>query len=159
LLPAVVGVIYGFLNILFSIIAWALALGIALKLSSAFAPLLEGYIGVPLLRDTLAFLGLFVVSLVIFTVLGHFLVKLLGRTGHTAADRIFGFLFGGLLGGAIVLVMVFLAGFTSLPEGDWWRESRLIQPFQRASVWARRFLPDNVVEYHRYSRPVPPVNP
>ena len=157
-LPALVGVIYGFLNILFSIIAWALALGIALKFGRDLSPMLESYIDMPMVRDMLAFIALFIVSLIIFTVIGYFIVRLLGRTGLTAADRILGLVFGAVLGCAIVEVMVFLAGFTSMTEAEWWQQSMLIEPFERVAVWARQFLPDNVVEYHRYGAPPPPVN-
>ena len=149
-LPAVVGAIYGFLNILFSLIAWILALGIAMKLYGAVSPFLEPYVNIGILRDLLAFIALFIVSLLILSAVGYFLMKLVGRSGLTATDRILGFVFGVGLGGAIVTVAVFLAGFTSVPTSTWWHESALIQPFQQAAVWARRFLPANVVEDHRY---------
>ncbi|MEX2525531.1 MAG: CvpA family protein [Gammaproteobacteria bacterium] len=158
ILPALVGVIYGFLNILFSVIAWVLALGISMKFGDSFSPLLRNYIDTPLVRDVLAFIVLFIVSLMIFTALGYFIVKLLGRSGLTAMDRILGFLFGTALGCVIVVVSVFLAGFTSLPELDWWRESMIIEPFQRTALWAGQFLPDNVTEYHRYPATAPPAN-
>jgi len=158
ILPALAGVVYGFLNILFSIIAWALALAIALKFGQVFSPLLENYIETPLVRDVLTFIVLFIISLMIFTALGYFIVKLLGRTGLTAADRILGFFFGAALGCAIVAAVVFLAGFTSLPESDWWRESMIIEPFQRMALWAGQFSPDNVSKYHRYSATTPPAN-
>lgn len=157
-LPALVGVLYGFLNILFSLFAWFLALVIATRFSGAFSPLLVSYIETLLVREVLAFVFLFVFTLIIFTVLGYFIVKLLGRTGMTAADRIFGFLFGAGLGGAIVAVTVFLAGFTAVTQETWWQRSILLEPFERVAVWARRFLPDNVVEYHRYGGENPPVN-
>lgn len=155
-LPALVGIIYGFLNILFSIIAWALALGVSLKFGRAVSPVLENYIDMPLLRDILAFIALFIISLMIFTALGYFILKLLGRTKLTAADRLLGFFFGAALGCSIVAVMVFLAGYTSVPEADWWRQSMLIEPFERISVWARQFLPDTVVENHRYAESLSP---
>lgn len=149
-LPAVVGAIYGFLNILFSLIAWILALGIAMKLYGTVSPLLESYVDIAILRDLLAFIALFIVSLLILTAVGYFLTKLVGRSGLTVTDRILGFVFGVGLGGAIVTVAVFLAGFTSVPGSSWWQESVLIQPFQQAAVWARRFLPANVIEDHHY---------
>lgn len=150
-LPALVGAIYGFLNILFSIVAWVLALGISVKFAPYFAPLLENHIETPVIRDMLAFAGLFLSSLLILTAIGYFVVKLLGRTGLTAADRILGFLFGLALGASITAVVVFLAGFTKLPVEPWWQGSMLVEPFERIAVWADRFLPDNVVEYHSYA--------
>ncbi|MEJ2762232.1 MAG: CvpA family protein [Gammaproteobacteria bacterium] len=158
LLPAVVGAIYGFMNILFSLIAWLCALGIAMKFSNAAASLLTPYVSTLLLRDVLAFVALFIVSLAVFTALGYLIVKLVGRSGLTAADRVLGFIFGLGLGAALVAVAVFLAGFTKASNSAWWQQSIMVQPFERAAIWARRFLPDNVVEYHRYSSIEHPIN-
>ena len=149
-LPGLAGVMYGFLNIIFSIIAWVLAFGIAMKFGAYFSPLLEGYIDTVLIRNMLAFAGLFIVSLMIFTALGYFIVKLMGRAGLTAADRVLGFFLGLSLGGSIVTVVVFLAGFTALPGESWWHKSMLIEPFEHISVWGRQFLPESVAKYHNY---------
>jgi membrane protein required for colicin V production len=145
-----VGAVYGFLNIVFSLAAWGNALGVSLKFSSGFAPLLASHVESPLLRDVLAFIAVFVISLILLSIAGFFIVKLLGRTGLTAADRIFGFFFGIALGGAIIAVVVFLAGFTAVPREPWWESSLLVQPFERVGLWARDFLPENVSQYHSY---------
>ncbi len=158
-IPALVGVFYGFLNIVFSLLAWVLATGIAVKVTPLFAPLLENYVETPLLRTVLAFAGLFIVSLMIFSALGYFIVKLLGRAGLTAADRILGLLFGFGLGTAIVAAVIFLAGFTAFPKEPWWEESRLIAPFEKMSVWAQQFLPENMASHHGYEFEQPTVAP
>ncbi len=92
-LPALVGVLYGFLNIVFSLLAWTLALGISIKFSFLFAPMFENSVEMPIVRNMLAFIGLFIVSLMILTSIGFLIVKLLGRTGLTGADRILGLFF------------------------------------------------------------------
>ncbi len=149
-LPALVGVIYGFLNIAFSMLAWALALGISAKFSSHFAPLLENTIDTPELRTLLAFIGLFILSLVILSGIGFLIVKLLGRAGLTAMDRILGLFFGMGLGVVIVLVVVFMAGFTAVPTEEWWQRSLILKPFERVSIWCEKFIPDSVARYHGY---------
>jgi len=149
-LPAIAGVIYGFLNIIFSLLAWALALGISIKFSPTFTPLLEASVDTPILRTILAFVGLFVISLIILTGIGFLIVKLLGRTGLTAADRMLGLFFGIALGGIIVEVIVFLGGFTELPQEPWWSDSRVIQPFERVAVWSGQYLPENISDSHGY---------
>ena len=150
LIPGLVGAFYGFLNIIFSIVAWVLAFGISFKFGAMFAPMLEGYIETPLIRNIIAFAGLFLIGLMIFSMLGYFIVKLLGRAGLTAADRILGFFLGIGLGGFIIAAGVFLAGFTALPEEPWWRESITIDPFERIAEWSHRFLPENIAKYHGY---------
>lgn len=149
-IPGLVGIMYGFLNIIFSIIAWIMAFGISVKFGAYFSPLLENFIETLLIRNMLAFTGLFIISLIIFTTLGYFIVKLLGRTGLTAADRILGFFLGIGLGGSILTVIVFLAGFTDLPQESWWQQSSLIEPFAHICVWGQQFLPQNVSKYHSY---------
>ena len=149
-LPALIGVFYGFLNIVFSLLSWALAFGVSIKLLPYFAPLLEGHVETELLRTSLAFAGLFIVSLLILSAISFFIVKLLGRAGLTAADRMLGLFFGMGLGGLIVAVVVFLSGFTLLPQEHWWRESKLVDPFERIGIWCYRFLPESIIEYHSY---------
>ena len=148
-LPAIMGLLYGLLNVLFSIAAWIMAAVTATKLSGMFSPLLADYLE-PVLRNVIAFAGVFIISLVIFTALGYFIVKLLGRTGLTAVDRFLGFFFGIGLGGAIITILVFLAGFTAISKHEWWHEAVLIEPFQRVCVWGQRFLSEDIAVYHRY---------
>jgi membrane protein required for colicin V production len=154
LIPAVVGVIYGFLNIILSIVSWGVAFSLAAKFSNSLSPLLSSYVENEFLRDSLAFFAVFILCLIILSVLGYFMLKLLGRAGLTAADRILGLVFGIGLGGAIVAAVVFLAGFTDLSDSDWWQESLIVSPFERIGVWGRQFLPDYIANGHHYG----PVN-
>ncbi len=151
-LPAIVGVFYGFLNILFSLLSWAISLGLSVKLVPYFSPLLENYVEQPVIRMILAFIAMFILSLLIMSGISFLIVKLLGKTGLTAADRILGLFFGMGLGGLIVAVIVFLAGFTAFPQEPWWEESKLAEPFERISMWSSRFLPESVTEYHSYEQ-------
>ncbi len=151
-LPTIVGVFYGFLNILFSLLSWAVSLGLSIKLVPYFSPLLENYVDTPILRIVLAFIALFILSLLIMSGISYFVVKLLGRTGLTAADRILGLFFGMGLGGLIVTVIIFMAGFTAFPQEPWWEESKLAAPFERISTWSSRFLPESITEYHSYEQ-------
>jgi membrane protein required for colicin V production len=149
-LPAIVGVLYGFLNIVFSIVAWTLASVIAVKFGVYFTPMLASLTETVLLQKILAFIGVFIISLMILTGIAYLIMKLLGRTGLTGADRILGLFFGFALGGFIVAVIIFMAGFTALPKEQWWRESVMIQPFQLISDWGHQFLPEDFANHHGY---------
>ena len=152
LLPTIVGAIYGFLNIIFSLLSWIISLGLAVKLTPHFSPLLNNYIDSDMLRVALAFIVLFIICLLIMSGFCYFIVKLLGRTGLTATDRFLGLFFGMGLGGLIVTVVVFLAGFTTYPEDVWWKESKLIKPFELVSVWSKGYLGESIEEYHAYEK-------
>lgn len=151
-LPTIVGLCYGFLNILFSLLSWAVSLGLSIKLVPYFSPLLENHVDTPILRIILAFIALFILSLLILSGISYLIVKLLGRTGLTAADRILGLFFGMGLGGLIVAVIIFLGGFTAFPQEPWWEESKLVEPFEHISIWSSRFLPESITEYHSYKQ-------
>lgn len=148
-LPAIIGLVYGLLNVLFSIAAWVMAILVAIKFSGYFSTLLAAHLG-PLPRDIIAFTGVFIISLMVFTALGYIIVKLLDSAGLTTVNRLLGFCFGAGLGGAVVAILVFLAGFTAMSKNNWWHEAILLEPFQRVSVWGRDFLPEDIAGYHRY---------
>ena len=150
LLPTIVGVIYGFLNIIFSLISWLVSLGLAVKLVPYFSPLLDNYVDTPILRIILVFIALFILCLLIMSSLSYFVIKLLGKTGLTAADRILGLFFGMGLGVLVVAVVVFLAGFTAFPKEIWWKESKLMKPFEILSIWGSNYLGEAVTKYHSY---------
>lgn len=149
-LPAIVGVFYGFLNIVFSLLSWAISLGLSVKLVPYFAPLLENYVEQDVVRMVLAFIALFILSLLIMSGISFLIAKLLGKTGLTAVDRILGLFFGMALGVLIVWVIVFLAGFTAFPQESWWEDSKLAEPFERISIWGSQYLPESISEYHAY---------
>jgi len=158
LVPALVGVIYGFLNIILSIVAWVIAFGVSVKFSGFFSPMLDSWIETEILRNALAFIGLFMLSLMILSAAGYFMVKLLGRSGLTAADRVLGLVFGTALGSSVVAVLVFLAGFTDMGGATWWQQSLLVSPFERTAVWGRQYLPENIAKYHHYGDGIPIEN-
>ena len=149
-LPALVGVLYGFLNIVFSIVAWTLASIIATKFGPQAIPMIARLTDTLILQKILAFVAVFIVSLMILTAISFLITKLLGRTGLTGADRILGLFFGLGLGGFIVAVIVFLAGFTALPAEQWWTDSVMIEPFQLIAEWGHQYLPEDFASHHGY---------
>ncbi len=150
MLPAIAGVFYGFLGILLSLLSWVASLGIAIKLMSYCTPLLAYYVDTPMLRNILAFIGLFILSLLIMASISYCIVKLIGKTGLSIADRMLGLFFGVSFGGLIVAVLVFMGGFTALPQEPWWEESKLTMPFEHISIWSVQFLPESITKYHTY---------
>lgn len=150
LIPGLVGILYGFLNIIFSIVAWLLAFAISFKFGAIFEPMLVNYIDNPIIRNILAFAGLFLISLMLLSLLSYFIVKLLGRAGLTAMDRMLGFFLGIGLGCFVIAAGVFMTGFTAFPEASWWQTSIVIEPFETVAIWGQQFLPEDVSKYHDY---------
>ena len=149
-LPALMGLVYGVLSILFSMISWSLAALIAIRFGGYFSPLLADYVN-PIFREFLVFTGVFIISLTLLNILGHFLVKLPGQAGRGAVDRFLGFCLGLGLGGVMVIILVFLAGFTPITQEQWWLDASLVQPFQQLCLWGHDLLPQEVAAHHRYA--------
>ena len=154
-ISALISLLRGFLREVLSLLAWVLAFWVAFTFTPLVAPLLESYVEVPSIRFILGFAALFVVTLLAVSLLGHIIVKLVGKTGLTGTDRMLGLLFGMARGGIVVLLLVLLAGLTQIPQDPWWDESGLLDHFQRAALWMREYLPDSIAEHIRYE-PVAP---
>jgi membrane protein required for colicin V production len=137
----------GFVREAFSLVVWFLAVYAGLLAAEPFAARLTPWIEVPSVRVIIAFVGVFVLVLVVGGLVNYLLGKLVAGTGLSGTDRLVGALFGALRGAAIVLVAVILSRFTPFPEDPWWRESRLLPEFERLAVVAVGYFPETVREY------------
>jgi membrane protein required for colicin V production len=62
----------------------------------------------------------------------------MGECRHGLAPR---GCFGLFRGGILVAVLVLVAGLTPAPRAAWWKEAKLIPPFQTAALWMRDKVP------------------
>lgn len=98
----------------------------------------------------LAFAVIVPVMLVVLTVAAFVLRMLLPRPVPDLKSRVFGAVLGGLRGAAVVIIMLLLAGLTSLPKQDGWRESLLVGVFLPATRQILEWLPSPVARQFRY---------
>lgn len=149
-LSAILSVFRGFLREVLSLLAWILAFWAAFSFTPMLAPRLEAYVEVPSIRFILMFAALFVITLIVMSLLGHVIVKLIGRTGLTGTDRMLGLIFGIARGGVVVILLVLLAGLTRVPQDPWWREAQLLPHFEAGAIWVAGFLPESIMENISY---------
>ena len=149
-MPTLIGFVYGYLAIVLTLLVWALALGLAVAGVSMFTPTLAPFINMPTLRTLLAFAGLFTVSLMILSGIGLCFSTMIGKSPLVIADRMLGAFFGFGLGLVLVVCMVFLAGFTILPQQLWWEDAQFLQLFERFALWLGQYLPEEISAYQRY---------
>jgi len=146
----IIGFLRGFSLEFFSLVFWLLAIGVGLSFSREFSIFLESAISNPLPKITASFFSLFLITLMV----GGFIRVLLGESINkpelTFADRLGGVIFGALHGTAVVVVLVMLAGLTSLPDQLWWKESKLLPPFQLCAIWLKDRIPSGLAEYIHY---------
>lgn len=147
----IVSLFRGFVREAISLASWILAFWVGLAFAARFAVLLPSAIHSPALRIGIAFGVLFIVSLVLGAVFNNFVSQLIKRTGLTGTDRALGGLFGILRGAVAVIILVLLAGMTTLPQETWWHHSFFIPYFQSLALWVRDFLPAHLAQQITYA--------
>jgi len=140
-LSALIGLVRGLIQELFSLCLWAGAGWVALQYNHAFAAYLEKLVPLDSARMTIAFIAIFIGILVVGGMVGFLLGKIISSAGLSGTDRLAGLLFGVARGGLMIAVLVMLAGATPLPQEPWWKQSRLIPPFQSLALWLRGQVP------------------
>lgn len=147
---AVISVLRGFFSEALSLLGWILAFAVSVTYTPALAWHLSGLITVHPLRLAVAFIALFIATLVMVALIGFLLGQLFDRTGIRRTDRALGMVFGIARGVIIVAVLILLAGLTPFPDDLWWQQSILIDHFQVIAMGIRRLLPPDVGNYFNY---------
>lgn len=146
-LSAAISIVRGFIKEVLSLASWALSFWVALSFSPHLATLLVDYIAVPSIRLFTAFFSLFLVTLILGALVNHVISSVVEKTGLSGTDRALGIIFGLLRGGAIVVLLVLLAGATPMPNDNWWQSSLLLEYFENLALWARELLPADIADY------------
>jgi membrane protein required for colicin V production len=148
-LSALLAVIRGVVREIAALAGWVAAL----VLSGLFAQQLAQWLPAalsPMLRAVIAYLVIFLGVLLLSGLAGVLLAKLFRAAGLGFTDRAVGALFGLVRGVLVVLVVVMLAGLTSLPREPFWREAALSGPVETAVLAARPALPKDLAQRIRY---------
>ena len=144
LISSFISLVRGFVKEALSLAGWILAFWISLSFAVPLSKLLAASMEDPTLRLILAFVALFILTLIVSAVINFFASRLVQRTGLTGTDRFLGVIFGFLRGALLVSVLVLLAGLTTLPKESWWDDSFLLFRFQAIAMWIRELLPADV---------------
>ena len=149
-ISALFSLVRGFLREFLSLLAWILAFWLSIAFAPDAAERLADHVSSPSIRFVLAFVGIFVATLLLASLVSYVVVKLGGKTEFTGADRLLALLLGIARGGVIVVLLVLLAGLTPLPYDQWWGDSIFIGYFQEMALWLRSFLPEEIASYISY---------
>jgi membrane protein required for colicin V production len=144
-LSALVGWWRGFMYELFSLIGWLAAYIVARTFSSQALPYVPLAVGPDNIRSAAAFAALFIVTLIVSALFAWFLAQLAKFAGLAGMDGKFGAIFGMLRGVLVVIALVWLGGLTDLPQLPFWRNALSSRPLQQAALYARNYLPEDVV--------------
>lgn len=146
----VLGAWRGLVREVVAILGWVIAFLAANLLAGPLGPEMPSAIPTAELRVAAAFVAVFVGALILSSLAGLLLSKLVKAVGLGGADRALGAAFGAARGLLLIVAAAVLAGLTSAPRQAWWRESAC-GPRLAQSVGAMRpFLPQTLTERLRY---------
>ena len=124
----------GFVYEVLSLLGWVIAYVVARWQAANLATLMPAGLGVDAIKVTVAFVLLFVATLIVSGIVVWMLSKLIKSIGLGWLDGLFGSLFGMLRGTLLVLMLVLLAGLTDLPKKPFWREAKLSKPLESMAL-------------------------
>lgn len=134
-------VLRGGIKEIVSLLTWILSFWLARTYAVPAAALLPADVPTQELRLLAAFVGIVLATWFCSTLLRIAMSQLIKATGLDPIDRLIGAVFGVLRGSVIVLVLVLLAGLTSLPGDPAWRNAMFSPLFEAAAVVVLPYLP------------------
>ena len=145
-LSALIGVWRGVIREVFALAAWISAVICMFLFGGKLGNMLPIAQDTPWLRTlagyTLVFIGVFVV----LSVAGFLFSKVVNAIGLSFLDRALGMIFGLVRGALIVVMLVFVAGATTLPQMSWWRDSVSAKPLVTIAAILRSKLPNDLAK-------------
>jgi membrane protein required for colicin V production len=143
---AILGLVRGFLREVASLLIWILGFWLAVR----YAPLIGGTLKFVKSGEDRLILGygvVLVATLIVSTVVGMLLKRLVESSGAGVGDRSLGTLFGAARGVVIVTILILVGELALVPQPPWWRDSKLI-PYAAPIVNVARRLTPMHVDFH-----------
>lgn len=138
LVSSLISIKRGFTREALSLATWIIALVIARLFSDKLAVLLGGLIESAAWRYTIAFVVLFITTLVVGALINHLLGEFVRLTGLTGTDRVLGVVFGLLRGLVIVVAVLALGRLFALDQ--FWQQSALVPYFEPVIKWTGEYI-------------------
>jgi membrane protein required for colicin V production len=144
------GVWRGLVREVLALVAWVGAFLLANLLAPDAARLLPQGMATEEIRLLVSFVVVFIVALVGLSVLAMLASKVVKIVGLGPADRVVGGFFGLARGIFVVIILVLLAGLTTLPRQATWREAALRGPLEAFAGYINGWLPADLSKRIKY---------
>jgi membrane protein required for colicin V production len=142
------GLMRGFVGEVLSLLCWVAAFWVAWAFGDQVAQFYGHWLSEPTARLIAGYVTCFLGVLVVGSLIGWALRRLMNQGGLRGGDRLLGMLFGFAQGVLFVTFVVLMLGFTSVPrQAAWWRQSMLLPAFVNGANWLGGSLPPQVTHY------------
>jgi len=149
-ISVLIGVLRGLVREVLALVAWVAAFLVANLLAPDAAKLLPQAMASEEIRLLVSFVVVFIVMLVGLSVLAILASKVVKVVGLGPADRVVGGVFGLARGVLVVMILVLLAGLTSLPRQPMWRNAALSSPLEAFAGYIKGWLPADLSKRIKY---------
>lgn len=147
-LSALRGAWRGLVAELFSLVGWVVAFALAARYADRLMPFIpDHWPGGALTQWLVGFAAIAVGVILISSVGSALLSRLTEVTGLQGVDRSLGLLFGVARGLLLVVALYVIAGFTELPQYDFWRHALLRAYVEQGVSAIKPFLPAPLLAY------------
>ena len=144
-ISCLISLMRGFVREALSLLSWLAASLVAMVYHQRLADVFARWIETPSIRVLLAYLALFVGTLLIGSLISMLVASLLRASGLSGFDRVLGLAFGVARGLLIVLALVILLPMAiPVNQDPWWRQSLLIPHFEIMEGWAMETFSESV---------------
>lgn len=144
------GVWRGFIHEVVSVASWVLAFLAANLFAGPIGEALPKSMLTPEARVLVSFVVVFIVTLIVCTVVGNLLSKMVKVAGLGPLDRTLGGVFGLARALVILLAFALVAGLTALPRQPAWRNSISGDSLAQGALALRPWLPRSFADRLRY---------
>jgi membrane protein required for colicin V production len=150
-LSTLLAFVRGVVRELLAIVSWIAGLFAALAFGDTVAAMIPGMESSPIAKHLVAYALVFIAVLIVGAIVAYLLSKLVHAAGLGFVDRFLGAVFGVARGVLIVMILVLVAGLTSLPRNEWWQNALLAPPLVAAALSLRHWLPPTWTDRLDYS--------
>ncbi|MFA6970407.1 MAG: CvpA family protein [Gallionella sp.] len=148
LLSLSLGLWRGLVYEVLSLLGWPLAFLLSRQFAGTLEPLLP--VSQEAARVALAYALVFIAALICWGMLVWLFARLVRAAGLGVLDSLLGSLFGLLRGVLIILILVWLAGASSIPEQGFWRDAKFGKPAEDVALLTKAVLPDDIARRIHY---------
>ena len=149
-LSVLLSLIRGLVREVLALAAWLVAFLAANLLAAPAARWMPEALPTEESKMLAAFVCVFIVVLIAMSVLAMLASKLVKSAGLGLEDRMLGAAFGLARGLLVVMILVLLAGLTSLPRQAVWRNAVLSDPLESFAGMIRAWLPAELAQRIKY---------
>lgn len=145
-----ISVVRGIVRESLSLAGWVIAYMVAKAFAKDFVSMLPLSITGDSLRVLISFSALFLSVLLVMSLITILSSALVKTVGLGSVDRLFGAFFGLARGLLAVLLLVLLAGLTTLPQEPFWQKALLSKPLEAGVIMTMPWLPQDLSKRINY---------